>query len=165
MNDGTANADYVPISLQNIPRVLFPTAADEKNASYSASAIGAGLALDLAVISVSPPCARGYVSLGPSVDVAHSAVAAARKIVAQINSNVPRVFGDGFLHISQIDAIVQVDEKLPEMVQRAGGSSHAAADKIGRMLASTLISDRATLQMGVLCICILSSSIACKIWP
>jgi acyl-CoA hydrolase len=191
LNDGTANADYLPISLQSIPRVLFPTAkiaraGNSKNdididqlgcvwkgngaattsgslrkygadidheVSLTFAGAGAGVSLDLAVISVSPPDARGYVSLGTSVDVAHSALMAAKKIVAQINFNVPRVFGDGFIHISQFDTIVQVDEKLPELIQRAGGSSHAAADKIGRMLASTLISDRATLQMGMLCNC------------
>jgi acyl-CoA hydrolase len=182
LNDGTANADYVPISLQSIPRVLFPTAkisgagkndvdidhdqvgcAWKDNGAASSlrkcgadhevsfAGAGAGVSLDLAVISVSPPDARGYVSLGTSVDVAHSALMAAKKIVAQINFHVPRVFGDGFIHISQFDTIVQVDEKLPELMQRAGGSSHAAADKIGRILASTLISDRATLQMGMLC--------------
>lgn len=174
LNDGTANADYVPISLQSIPSVLFPSAnnVEEFENNFDISQVGrawkddgaasslpkcragagagASLELDLAVISVSPPDARGYVSLGASVDVAHSALMAAKKIVAQINSNVPRVFGDGFVHMSQFDTIVQVDEKLPELMQRANGSSHAAADKIGRLLASTLISDCATLQMGML---------------
>jgi 4-hydroxybutyrate CoA-transferase len=63
------------------------------------------LPLDVAVIQVSPPDAHGYCSLGVSVDIARAAVQCAKTIVAMVNSEMPRTFGDGEIHISHIDVV------------------------------------------------------------
>lgn len=103
------------------------------------------LPLDVAFIQVSPPDSHGFCSLGVSVDITLPAVQTAKKIIAQINPNVPRTHGDGIIHMSKIDAAIEVDEPI---------HSHALTTpteierQIGKHVAE-LIEDGATLQMGI----------------
>jgi acyl-CoA hydrolase len=122
--------DYVPIFLSEIP-ILFDNGK---------------LPIDTAIIHVSPPDGHGYCSLGVSVDVAVSAVRNARKVIAQVNPNMPRVLGDGIVHVSAFDAMAWVDIPLPEINYAA--QKDDIADKIGNHVAA-LIDDGATLQMGI----------------
>ncbi len=103
------------------------------------------LALDVAFIQVSPPDAHGYCSLGVSVDITLAAIQTAKKVIAQVNRQVPRTHGDGIIHISQIDIAVEVDQPIH--------TSHILAPsetelKIGRYVAE-LVEDGSTLQMGI----------------
>lgn len=123
------NIDYLPCFLSEIPE-LFRSGAK---------------AVDVALVHVSPPDAHGYCSLGVSVDVARAAVDAAKIVLAQININMPRVHGDGFIHISDIDYYTEVDEPIPQ------SESHTPTDIetiIGRHTAD-LIEDGSTLQVGI----------------
>ena len=72
VNDG--RADYVSVFLSEIPELF------KRNI----------LPIDVAIIQVSPPDKHGYCSMGVSVDVARSAVNTAKKVIAQVNPNVPR---------------------------------------------------------------------------
>lgn len=103
------------------------------------------LPLDVALIQVSPPDSHGYCSLGSSVDITLSAIQTAKKVIAQINKNVPRTHGDGIIHISQIDIAIELDRPIH--------ISHISAPtetelKIGKYVAE-LVEDGATLQMGI----------------
>ena len=103
------------------------------------------LPLDVALVHVSPPDRHGYCSLGVSVDATLSAVHAAKMVIAQVNSNMPRTHGEGMLHISKIHAMVDVDDPLPETPR------HPLSDveiRIGRHIAS-IVEDGATLQLGI----------------
>ena len=73
------------------------------------------LPLDAALIQVSPPDKHGYCSLGISVEVTKAAIRNAKKVFAQINRHMPRVHGDAFVHMNDIDAYVEYDEPLIEM--------------------------------------------------
>jgi acyl-CoA hydrolase len=73
------------------------------------------LPLDAAFIQVSPPDTHGYCSLGISVEVTRAAIRNAKKVFAQINRNMPRVHGDTFVHMNEIDAYVEYDEPLIEL--------------------------------------------------
>ena len=95
--NGTAS--YVPTLLSEMPRLF-----DENI-----------LPLDVTFIQVSPPDKHGYCSLGVSVEVTGSAVRNTKKLIAQINRNMPRVHGDTFVHMNQIDAYVEYDEPLIEL--------------------------------------------------
>jgi acyl-CoA hydrolase len=101
--------------------------------------------LDVALVHVSPPDAHGFCSLGTSVDVARAAVDSAKTIIAQVNPQMPRTFGDGILHVSEIDYLVEVDVPIyaHEVVPFT-----KEEEKIGGFIAS-LIEDRSTLQMGI----------------
>ena len=100
----------------------------------------------MALISVSPPDAHGYCSFGVEVGVTKPAAESARVVIAEINPHMPRVWGNSFIHLSQIDAL------------RAGGLPAARTarrarpvplyQQIGGHIAD-LIDDGATLQMGI----------------
>lgn len=122
-------ADYLPIFLSETPR-LFRSGRRP---------------IDVALVHVSPPDAHGFVSLGTSVDCAKAAVESARIVIAQVNPQMPRVFGDGVVHASRFDAMVQVDTPLPAHRPAECGD---AEREIGRLVAM-LVEDGATLQLGI----------------
>lgn|GEM_PF-34478 len=106
--------------------------------------------LDVALISVSPPDKHGNCTLGTSVDVAlaavdSAAVDSAAVVIAQVNKQMPRVPGDGVVHLSEVDAFVDVDVPLPESPPTPATPREGA---VGRNVAR-LIEDGATLQMGI----------------
>jgi len=125
-NDG----DYVPVFLSQIPQ-LFTQGI---------------LPIDIAMIQVSPPDIHGYCSLGTSVDIARSAVDNAKLVIAQVNRRMPRTHGDGYLHVSSIDALVEHESELPEV--NYASKVDEATIKIGQNVAA-LIEDGSTLQMGI----------------
>ena len=100
----------------------------------------------MALIQVSPPDVHGYCTLGTSVDIALSAVQNAKYIIAQVNPNMPRTHGDGFIHAEKIDALVYHESALPEV--NYSSNVGPAVAKIGEHVAS-LVEDGATLQMGI----------------
>ena len=120
---------YIPIFLSEIPLLFY----------------NGVIQLDVAMIQVSPPDRHGMCSLGPSVDISVSAVRTAKIVIAQVNKQMPRTFGDSQIHISKIDRMVEVDEPI-HAVARAKLSDKEI--KIGQNIAS-LIEDGATLQMGI----------------
>lgn len=124
------HADYVPVFLSEIPE-LFKRDI---------------LPLDVAIVQVSEPDRHGYCSLGPSVDIARSAVNTARRVVAQVNPQVPRTHGDGLMHTSNFHAMVHQNEPLQEVsyADRVGEEEL----KIGRIVAE-MIDDQSTLQLGI----------------
>ncbi|MFZ1750791.1 MAG: acetyl-CoA hydrolase/transferase C-terminal domain-containing protein [Saprospiraceae bacterium] len=123
-------ADYVPIFLSEIPELF------KRNV----------LPIDVAIIQVSPPDKHGYCSMGISVDVARSAVNTAKKVIAQVNPNVPRTHGDGLVHTKRFNAMVYCEEPLHEV--SFGDKVGSEEMKIGEHVAQ-LIEDRSTLQMGI----------------
>jgi len=123
------NGSYTPVFLSELP-YLFRKKV---------------LVLDVAFIHVSPPDSHGYCSLGVSVEATLAAIESAKTVIAQVNPQMPRTFGDGILHISEIDFLVEVDS--PIYVHEMGKSS-PLEDKIGTYIAS-LIEDESTLQMGI----------------
>jgi acyl-CoA hydrolase len=122
-------AQYIPVFLSEAP-LLF-----RKNI----------LPLDVALVTVSPPDEHGWCSLGVSVDIAKAAVDCAKKVIAVVNKNFPRTLGDGFVHITRFDAIVESTETIPETKLRKPDEAELI---IGKNVAG-LIEDGATLQMGI----------------
>lgn len=118
-------ASYIPVFLNEMPRLF-----DENI-----------LPLDAALIQVSPPDKHGFCSLGISVEATKAAVRNAKKVFAQINRHMPRVHGDTFVHIDEIDAYVEYDEPLIEM--KHSKSSTQIERTIAKRVAE-LIDDRST---------------------
>lgn len=127
VNEG--RADFVPVFLSEVP-ALFRKGI---------------LPLDAALIQVSPPDKHGFCSLGVSVEACRAAVLSAKLVIAQVNRFMPRTHGDGLIHLSNLNAVVESDEPLPEHIPGTPGEVAAA---IGRHCAE-LIEDGATLQMGI----------------
>lgn len=124
------DGDYIPVFLSEI-HLLF-----EKGI----------LPLDVALVQVSPPDKHGFCSLGTSVDVARTAIKHAKHVIAQVNKQMPRTHGDGIVHISEINAFVEVDEPLPEVSYQQKITEESLS--IGRYCAE-LIEDRSALQLGI----------------
>jgi 4-hydroxybutyrate CoA-transferase len=127
INEG--RAEYIPVFLSDIPH-LFTRGL---------------VPLDLAFINVSPPDAHGFCSLGTSVDATLAAVRSAKTVVAQLNKGMPRTLGNSFVHISDIDWAIEVDQP-PYTYQNPGPGD--VEDRIAEYVAD-LIPDGATLQMGI----------------
>ena len=122
--------DYVPVFLSEI-HLLF-----QKNI----------LPIDVALIHVSPPDKHGFCSLGTSVDISRSAIKNAKHVIAQVNTQMPRTHGDGIIHTSEINSIVEVNEPLFEVNYQ--NKIDETSLIIGKYCAE-LIEDGSTLQMGI----------------
>lgn len=101
---------------------------------------------DIALIHVCPPDEHGYVSLGTSVDCVRAALENSKIIIAQVNKQMPRTFGDGIIHQSHLDYVVNIDEPL---TAHGGKGQSEVETKIGNLIAENLVEDGATLQMGI----------------
>lgn len=122
-------ADYIPVFLHETQRLIREGV----------------LKVNVAMIQVSVPDRFGYVSLGTSVDATLAAVEKADTVIAIVNPNVPRAFGDAMFHINDIDLFVEDDSPL---ITKEAGPISDTDRKIGRFVAE-LVEDGATLQMGI----------------
>jgi 4-hydroxybutyrate CoA-transferase len=102
--------------------------------------------VDAALIQVSPPDAQGYCSLGVSIGHALPLALQADLVIAEVNPQMPRVLGNSFIHLSQVDFVVAADRPLLEYP--SGGEPGEKERAIGR-LAAPLIPDGATIQIGI----------------
>jgi len=122
-------ADYIPVFLNETQKLI--------RQGY--------LRVDVAMVQVSPPDKHGWVSLGTSVDCTRAAVQTAKTVIAVINKNVPRAWGDAMMPLSDFDIFVEDNTPLYEAhFEELSEIDHA----IGANVAS-LIEDGATLQMGI----------------
>lgn len=101
--------------------------------------------IDVCLAMVSAPDEHGYCSLGVACDYSVQAIKSARVVIAQINDQMPVVYGDTFIHISEFDAVVEASEPIPEMKLPVIGETELA---IGKHCAS-LVEDGSTLQLGI----------------
>ena len=122
-------ADYIPVFLHETQRLI--------REGY--------LKVNVAMIQVSSPDKFGYVSLGTSVDATLAAVETADTVIAIINPNVPRAFGDAMISLDDIDLFVESNEPLFAVDPTP---TTDIDKKIGRYVAE-LIDDGATIQMGI----------------
>ena len=121
-------ADYTPIFLSQVPdlfrREITP--------------------IDVALVQTSPPDNHGYMSLGVSVDIVKAAVEMAPLVIAQINRSMPRIHGDGFINVEDVDYLVPFDDPLleyrPEVISDT-------AKRIAAYVAR-IIEDGSTIQVG-----------------
>jgi len=127
VNEG--RGDYVPVFLSEIPNLF------RRNI----------LPLDMALVHVSPPDKHGYCSLGVSVDCAVAAIQSAKHVIAQVNPHMPRTLGDGIIHVSKFNAMVWVEEELPEV---CSGEPTEITKRIAAHCAA-LVENGATLQTGI----------------
>lgn len=100
---------------------------------------------DVALIQVSPPDVHGYVSLGLSTDYTIGAARVARTVIAEVNANCPRMYGETLMHVSEIECFVETERpivnipptQLTETEKMIGGNC------------AELIKDGDCLQLGI----------------
>ncbi|MCU0241043.1 MAG: 4-hydroxybutyrate CoA-transferase [Vicinamibacteria bacterium] len=128
LNDG--RADFVPIHLSEVPRLLR----------------SGQLPIDVALIHISLPDEHGFCSFGVGVECTKAAAERARFVIALVNRKMPRSLGDAFIHVSKLTHVVEIDRPVLELPQSAEIGAEALA--IGRYIGE-LIEDGSTLQMGI----------------
>jgi len=122
-------ADYTPVFLSDLPKL-----------------ISKGMVpIDVALIQVTPPDEHGFCSLGVSVEITKTAAEKARLVIAQVNRFMPRVLGDSFIHVKDIDIVVEHDEPILESPRPP---RDVVSDRIARYV-SELVEDESTLQIGI----------------
>lgn len=122
-------ADYIPIFLSETQKL------------YRSGV----LPCNVAMIQVSVPDKHGFVSLGTSVDATLAAIECAQTVIAVVNKNVPRSWGDGIIPLSSIDHFVEANEIL----EPAHFTEATEIEKKIGINCAGLIEDGATLQMGI----------------
>lgn len=124
------HADYTPIFLSEIPELI--RKGDRR--------------VDVVLLQLSPPDKHGYCSMGIHVDIQQAAVESARVVLAEINPQMPRTFGDTLVHLSKIDAVVERDTPLIELP--GADEPDETSIRIGGHVAR-LIENGACLQLGI----------------
>jgi len=121
--------DYVPTHFHEIPNLFLK--------GY--------LPPDVVLVHLSPPDKHGFCSFGISVDYTKPASSVAKTVIAQVNPNMPRTHGDSFIHVSQIDRIVESEQPIIELQPPKIGPVEEA---IGKNIAE-LVNDGDCLQLGI----------------
>lgn len=124
-----ARADFTPCFFGEVPRLF-----KEKY-----------LPVDVAMVQLSRPDEHGYCSFGLSCDYTKPAAECATIVLAEVNDQMPRTMGDAFIHVSELDAIVETSYPIIELQPPTIGDIEKA---IGEHCAS-LIEDGSTLQLGI----------------
>ncbi|MDX9786661.1 MAG: GNAT family N-acetyltransferase [Desulfobacterales bacterium] len=118
---------FTPINLSAVPR-LFKSRR---------------MPIHVALIQVSPPDDFGWMSLGISVDITLAAAQSADIVIAQVNSLMPRIIGRSFIHVNDVNSIVEYDEPL---LTPAPAPDMATAEAIS-LETARLIEDGSTLHI------------------
>jgi 4-hydroxybutyrate CoA-transferase len=122
-------AGYIPVFLYEIPSLFRSGILD----------------LDVAFLHLSPPDSKGYMSFGVECLVSKAAAECAGTVVAEVNDKMPRTLGDSFIHVSQVDRIVEISRDLPELAVR---ECTEIETRIGEYIAD-LVEDGSTIQLGI----------------
>lgn len=124
----TGASEFIPIQFHQVPRVI---------RDY--------LDVDVALVAVSRIDERGYMSLGVNADTNVAAIEKAKYVIVEVNQHMPRVHGSGWVHVSDVDAIVEHDEPLMELPVPPERPEDAAMGKI----IADMIPNGATIQLGI----------------
>ncbi len=121
-------ADYTPVFLSQVPALFRKRRVP----------------VDVALIQTSLPDEHGFMSLGVAVDITKAATEMATTVIAQANAYMPRVHGDAFVHIDDVDFVVPHDEPLLVYETTVPGE---IAERIGKYV-SRIVQDGDTIQVG-----------------
>jgi itaconate CoA-transferase len=127
-HSGQKILNYIPSYFYQVPRLLTEF-----------------IPIDTFVIAVSPMDNAGYFSLGTNNDYSSAVIRSCGKSIVEVNRNMPRVFGESLVHVSEVDNIVENDVPL---LEAAAHPVLPEDDLIGKIVAE-LIPDGATIQLGI----------------
>lgn len=124
----TGKTDHIPLSSDMLDRLIQE----------------GSIRINTAIIQLSPPDEKGYMSLGVTVDVVKSMIDHADIVIAQVNSHMPFTCGESLVHISEVDYIVEHDEPL---ISSGAEDLDFETRQIGEHVAN-LVKDGSTIQIG-----------------
>ena len=105
--------------------------------------------LNVAIMMVSPMDKHGYFNFGPSASHMAAVVEKADKVIVEVNKNVPVCLGghEAYVHIDQVDMIVEGDNEPMDAIPEAGAATDV--DKAVADLVVPEIPNGACLQLGI----------------
>jgi len=118
---------FVPSFLYQVPRLLRE-----------------GMSVDVAMSAVSPMDKGGYFSLGAAAYMT-TACRLAGTVIVEVNPQMPRVFGDAMVHVSDVAAIVENDEPL---IETPVPEAKPEDEIVGKLIAE-IVPDGASIQLGI----------------
>lgn len=126
--EGPSPIEFVPVAFSDSSRLL-----SER------------VPLDAFIVTVSPMDRHGWFTFGTGNDYATTAARSAKRLIVEVNPNMPRVFGESLLHVSEVDAIVENETPLLEF---AFPAAEPEDETIAAAIAA-MIEDGSCLQMGI----------------
>jgi len=100
--------------------------------------------ISVTITTVSPMDDTGFFTFGAINDYISTAARNCKKFIVEVNPNMPRIFGESLLHISEVDVIVENEVPLLEVKP---ADPRPEAETIGRQIAE-MIPNGATIQLG-----------------
>ncbi len=131
-NHGKNRAPFIPVSTSDCAAKVAPLT-------------------DVFICQVTPPNKQGYVNMGLTnfhhMDLVRSGNRKNPKQIniAEVNDQIPLVYGDNWMHISEFDLFVETSMKMPAVTRMPPGEK----EKIIGQFVTELIQDGDTLQMGI----------------
>lgn len=124
---------YAPIRYSELPRYYRDSETD----------------IDVAMFQVAPMDNHGYFNFGPNASHFGAMLERARKVIVEVNENMPRCFGgtECDVHISNVDYIVEGEN--PAISELGGGGAPTDVDKAVAKLIVEEIPNGACLQLGI----------------
>ncbi len=127
INEG--RGDFVPVFLHEVSGLFW----------------SGQIKLNVALMQVSPPDRHGYCSFGVSLDHSRAATQTADIVIAHVNPRMPRVYGNNFIHVDELDFIVVAETDVLELPKPVITEEFS---KIGKYI-SEMIEDGSTMQTGI----------------
>lgn len=138
-----------------MPTATCQEAIDARRCDFIPLPIASGLAPapDVVLTEVSPPDEKGFCSFGQSVWNKKRQIREGKIVIAEVNKNLIRTYGDNFIHVSEIDYFVEhvSSGSAPAMGSLAGRTKRDPAPYLKDVAGyvSELINDGDTIQIGV----------------
>ncbi len=127
INEG--RGDYTPIFLSEIPALI-------RSGSFN---------IDTCLVQIAPADYHGYCSLGIDCACTLEAARHAKNVIALVNENMPRVYGENFLHKSVFRSFVHYTHPLPELPRKTPSDE----EKLIGLFCAELVPNGACLQLGI----------------
>lgn len=119
---------FIPVYLHQIPKIVMET-----------------MDVNVAVATVSPMNEDGYFSFGPCNGYLSVMAGLCKTLIVEVNENMPFVYGEALIHISNISMIVENTVPLPEILPM---ESNPLDLVIGKII-TEYVPDRAVIQLGI----------------
>lgn len=104
--------------------------------------------LDVAMFQVAPMDKHGFFNFGPNASHMAAVCETAKKIIVEVNENMPRCLGgfENSVHISDVDFIVEGSN--PALGEMAGGAASEIDQAVAKLIVDE-IPNGACLQLGI----------------
>lgn len=129
--------DFLPVDYPQYPTQAMPARTNTWNP-------------DVFLCTVSPPNDKGYCGFGHNLWYSKDLAQRAKLFIAEVDPTLIHTYGDNFIHISDVDYLVEeIEPMAPMAVSTPPGSEEQETANIIAKLAASLIQDGDTVQMGI----------------